>query len=293
MLHRAHWLLRMIVLLVVLSYFGSVLYVGIPITNAITVPLKGSVCCLSLPHEDMHFQTANGLTLSGWYIPPQNGALIILLHSYYLNRLQTLPVAKMLAKHGYGVLMYDQRASGQSEGEFRSLGWLDIPDVSKAILWAQSQTGVDKNRIGIYGCSTGGAIALVAAAQNPAIAAVAADAASPLTFDEGRPTWDDPLWGINFPVYILYYTFIALRAQTLPSMPTRQAAHAIAPRPLLLISTGEAGERERVAGFYDSAGEPKTHWNIPEAGHCVGPSVRPEGYEQHLVDFFDEALLKK
>ena len=284
--------MQIFVLLVVAAYLGVILYGAFSITNAMTVPLKGNVCCLSLHHEDIHFQTADGLTLSGWYIPPRNGAVIVLLHTYYLNRRQTLSVASMLARHGYGVLMYDQRASGQSEGDVRSLGWLDIPDVSKAVLWVQSRPGVDAQRIGVYGCSMGGAIALAAAAQNPTIAAVAADAASPLTFGEEHPTLADPMWSISYPIHALYYLFIGLRAQTMPSMPTWQAAQAIAPRPLLLISTGQSGERERVARFYDSAGQPKAHWNIPEAGHCGGPSVRPAEYEQHLIDFFDGALLK-
>ena len=282
----------MLILVIVASYFGVVLYGAFSITYKLTVPLQGKVCCLDLKHQEMHFQTADGLTLSGWYIAPENGAVIILLHTYYGNRSATLNIAQMLARHGYGVLMYDQRASGESGGDVRSLGWLDIPDVRQAVSWAQSRPGVDQARIGVYGCSVGGAIALAAAAQNPAIAAVAADAASPMSFDEGRPGFDDPIWAFKLPVYVLYYTFVGLRAQTFPVMSSSQAAQSIAPRPLLLISSAEPGERQRVDGFYQAAGDPKSHWNIPETGHCGGPSAFPKEYEQHLVDFFDGALLK-
>ena len=289
---RPHRILRMLILVIVASYFGVVLYGALSITYMLTVPLKGTVCCFDLNHEDIQFQTADGLKLSGWYIAPKNGAVIILFHTYYGNRQSTVNIARMLVRHGYGVLMYDQRASGKSSGEVRSLGWLDTPDVSLAVSWAQSRPGVDQTRIGVYGCSIGGAIALAAAAQNPAIAAVAADAPSPISFDEGRPGFDDPIWVFRLPVYALYYVFVGLRAQTFPSMSTSQAAQAIAPRPLLLISSAEPGERQRVDGFYKLAGEPKSHWNIPEAGHCGGPSAQPEAYEQRLVDFFDGALLK-
>lgn len=286
-------LLRFFILVIVAAYFGVVLYSSLSITSMLTIPLKGSVCCFDAAHAGMRFKTADGLTLFGWYVPPRNGAVVILMHAYFVDRRQVIPVAQMLMKHGYGVVMYDQRASGQSDGDVRSLGWLDIPDVSQAVLWAQSQPGVDARRIGIYGCSMGGAIALVAAAQNPAISAIAADAPSPLSFDESIPTYDGPFWFINFPTYLLYYSFVSLRAHASPPMSTRQAVQMIAPRPLLVISTGQPGESERVDDFYAAAGQPKSRWHIPEAGHCGGPNTNPSEYERELTDFFDGALLKE
>src|SRR5258706_6371460 len=256
----------------------------------ITTPLKATLPPAGAGYENIQFRSANGLKLSGWYLPSRNGATIILVHSYYGDRRQAMPVAEMLARHGYGILMYDQRASGESEGEVRSLGWLDIPDVSQAILYLQSRPGVDKNRIGVYGCSVGGAIGLAAAAGNQAISAVATDAPSPLTFDETYSPAGDPAWAVNLPIYTLYYHFVALRAWALPPISTGQAIPQIAPRPLLLISTRPGRQLARINRLFESAGEPKQHWNIPETGHCGGPSARPEEYEQHLVDFFDILL---
>lgn len=285
-------ILRLLVLLIVATCFGVILFEALIITYRLTVPLKGKVCCLALPHEDVHFQTADGLTLTGWYVPPKNGAVIILFHTYFGNRMASSDVANMLVRHGYGVLLYDQRASGESDGDVRSLGWLDIPDVSHAVAWVQSRTGMDQAHIGVYGCSMGGAIALAAAAHNPAIAAVAADAASPLTLGEALPQLGEPGWELNLPITTLYYSFVALRTATLPPMTTTQAAQAIAPRPLLLISSGQPGERQRVDGFFTAAGQPKGRWHIPEAAHCSGSSIRPDEYEQHLVDFFNSAFHK-
>lgn len=273
-------------------YLGIILSGALAITNVLTVPLKSAVCCLEMAHEDIHFQTADGLALSGWYVPSKNGAVVILLHTYYADRRQTQPVAEMLVRHGYGVLMYDQRASGESQGDVRSLGWLDIPDVAQAVAFLRSRPDVDENRIGVYGCSMGGAIALAAMAADPAIAAVAADAPSLLTFDEARPQIGDPGWGMNLPINALYYSFVSLRAGVSPPTSTHNAAQSITPRPLLLISSGQPGERARVDALYAAAGEPKTHWHIPNAGHCGGPLAQPQEYEQHLVDFFDSTLLE-
>ncbi len=290
-MRRLYRVLRLLILLVFTAYFAGVLFVSLSVTYGLTVPLRGAVCCLDLPHEAMHFQTADGLKLTGWYIPPKNGAVIILLHTYYGNRLHSLSVARLLVRRGYGVLMYDQRASGESEGDVRSLGWLDIADVSKAAGWLQTRPAV--TQIGAYGCSMGGAIALAAAAQNPSIAAVVADAPSFLTFDESRLESNPADWSFGLPVSAFYYSFVALRAGTLPPISTHQALRAIAPRPLLLISSGQAGERQRVDGFFTIAGEPKSHWHIPEAGHCGGASLHPDEYEQHLVDFFDQSFFNR
>ena len=84
----------MVVLVVVAAYFGIVLYGGLSITAMLTMPLKGKVCCLAIPHEEITFKTTDGLILSGWYVPPKNGAVVILLHPYYANRLWVVPVAQ-------------------------------------------------------------------------------------------------------------------------------------------------------------------------------------------------------
>jgi uncharacterized protein len=283
--------LRLILLLPTAAYAGIILAGALLMTLAITVPLKSKVCCLDLPHADITFQTADGLTLSGWYVPPQNGATIILLHAYYGDRRQTLPMAEMLAKHGYGLLLYDQRASGESQGNLRSLGWRDIPDVSAAAQWLKSRP--ETGKIGLLGCSMGGAIALAAAADYPAIEAVAADAPSPLTFSEARPRAGDPNWGVSLPIYALYYGLTGLVNGTFAPTSTLAALPKIAPRPLLLISTGQDGEIERVKAYYELARQPKTHWNIPNSSHCAGPVTNPIEYEQQLVEFFDTALLEK
>ena len=47
------------------------------------------------------------MTLSGWYVPSRNGAVVILLHGYGNNRAQMWPRAEPLARAGYGVLLYD------------------------------------------------------------------------------------------------------------------------------------------------------------------------------------------
>jgi hypothetical protein len=68
-----------------------------------------------------------------------NGALVILLHGYGGNRTAMLWHAEQLTRAGYGVLMYDERASGESEGTYRSYGWEDPRDVGGALAFLKEK----------------------------------------------------------------------------------------------------------------------------------------------------------
>jgi pimeloyl-ACP methyl ester carboxylesterase len=276
----------------VVTILSIVFLAAFLMATLVTIPLKSQVCCetpaqFGADYQSIHFPTADGLMLAGWYVPPRNGAVIILVHSYYGDRRQTLPVAEMLYKHGYGLLMYDQRASGESQGDSRSLGWRDIPDLKEAAAWLVGHPEAQK--IGAYGCSMGGAISLAGSVGVPSIRAVSADAPSPLEWREYLPPFSlqDPF---SLPITALYYPLVMLRARALPPTSTVEAAQDYGSRPLLLISTGQGGEFSRVSTYFDAAVGPKAHWNIPDSSHCAAPITHPQEYETHLINFFNSAL---
>ena len=286
--------------LLLLTWFALIGFMADSLAQKVTAPLNHPVCCQTpadfpqgsgtgagASYQKMTFQTADGLALSGWYVPPRNGAVIILIHSYYADRRQTLPVARMLYQAGYGLLMYDQRASGESQGAARSLGWRDIPDLGAAAQWLAGQGQALK--IGVYGCSVGGAIALAGSTRVPSIQAIAADAPSPLGWAENLPAFD-PQAPFDLPVMALYYPLVMLRSQSLPPASTLQAIEANGARPILFISSGQGEEYTRVNSYYAASQGPREHWNIPETTHCAGPSARPQEYQQHLLDFFNANL---
>jgi fermentation-respiration switch protein FrsA (DUF1100 family) len=67
----------------------------------------------------------------------------------------------------------------------------------------------------------------------------------------------------------------------------------VTPRPLLLMysGTGQGGEVQLNPEFYRAAGNPKTLWKIPGAGHASGIHAQPREYERRVIEFFDQALL--
>ena len=92
---------------------------------------------LGVAHEDVSFTTADGLELRGWYVPSRNGAAVI----SFPGRSGSQKQARMLARHGYGVLLFDRRGEGESEGDPNSWGWGGDADVKAAIEYLQTPAG--------------------------------------------------------------------------------------------------------------------------------------------------------
>jgi pimeloyl-ACP methyl ester carboxylesterase len=260
-------------------------------------PAHTPVCCVvpsdwGAAYEDVSFTVADGIRLSGWYIPSQNRAAVILLHGYNSNRASMARPAEALSRNGFGVLLYDERACGESEGDLLSWGWRDVDDVPAAVRFVQSQTDVEPDRIGIMGVSTGGEIALAAAARFPDLRAVIADGAGFSVVTDIPPvTLEEKL--LIIPSDWLLFQFVAL-ANGIPQPEGLATAIAgISPRPVFLISTGSDYEMRQAVRYYSAAGEPKRIWNIPEAPHAGGILSRPQEYERRMVDFFRAYLLPR
>src|SRR5260370_19075462 len=88
-------------------------------------------------------------------------------------------LANVLADAGVITLRYDKRGVGQSGGRLESSSLPDYADdVRSAIKVLAARPDVDPKRIVVIGHSEGGAVALIAAANDKRIAAVALIAAN-------------------------------------------------------------------------------------------------------------------
>jgi hypothetical protein len=65
---------------------------------------------LGAGYEEVSFTTSDGLELSGWYVPSRNGAAVIAFPGRNGPQAQT----RMLARHGYGVLLFDRRGQARA-----------------------------------------------------------------------------------------------------------------------------------------------------------------------------------
>ena len=135
---------------------------------------------LGTAYEDVKLETSDGLELEGWYVPSQNGAAVIV----FPGRSGTRKQARMLADNGYGVLLYDRRGEGASEGDPNGWGWDFDKDIKAGIDFLQQREDVEPGRIGGLGLSVGGEMLLQTAAEDTDLAAVVSEGAGARTVAE-------------------------------------------------------------------------------------------------------------
>jgi len=99
-------------------------------------------------------------SLHGWWIPGDaDKASVLLLHGIRADRTAMLGRARLLARHGYSVLLIDLQAHGESPGEAISLGLRESTGVQLAREWIRRKR--PGKPIGAIGVSLGGASILL------------------------------------------------------------------------------------------------------------------------------------
>ena len=241
----------------------------------------------SADYREAAFEASDGVHLSGWYRPTRNGATILLVHGGGGDRTGAVAHAKLLVRHGYGVLLYDARGRGKSEGTQNAYGWGWTKDVAGALRFLKGRAEVDPERIGALGLSTGADVLIQAEAQRTDLHAVVADGAAAGSFEDWRR-----LQGITALTPFLAAEFATVKiASGAKSGPPLEDMIKRISSPLLLVSTGRAEEyRFNVKYDRDAGGRPVEHWNLPDAGHTGAIRQAAPAYEQRVTAFFDAAL---
>jgi len=244
---------------------------------------------LGAPYEEVSFTTSDGLELQGWYVPSKNRAAVIA----FPGRRGPQRPARMLARHGYGVLLFDRRGEGESEGDPNIFGWHGERDLRAAVAYLQSRSDVDDDRIGGIGLSVGGEMMLEAAAESDGLEAVVSEGAGIRSLREAVAIPDTRPRIEGILEQAVMTPSVALFSNSMPPPGLDDLVSRIAPRPVFFIYAvpGQGGEAELTQTFYDAAREPKAIWRVPGSGHTGGIEAQPAEYEERVVGFFDRALL--
>jgi hypothetical protein len=244
---------------------------------------------LGVAAENVAFRTSDGLRLVGWYVPSRNGAAVIA----FPGRKGPQGPTRMLARHGYGVLLFDRRGEGRSDGDPNAFGWGGDRDITAAIAFLERRPDVDPDRIGGIGLSVGGELMLEAAAKTDRLKAVASEGAGARAFSDDLQ--QDSAKGFARWMAVAFSAVktgaLTVFADRAPPANLKDLVGRIAPRSLLLIAAPNSKHGEELnRGYFAAAGQPKTLWDIPESGHVGGLDARPAEYERRVVGFFDRAL---
>jgi pimeloyl-ACP methyl ester carboxylesterase len=246
-----------------------------------------------LEAEEVRFSTSEGTELWAWYVPPPEGAVVLLRHGSGSTAEDALPQAAVIAGQGYGVLITDARGHGRSGGSAMDFGWYGTDDISAAMDFLIAQPGVDPARVAVVGLSMGGEEALGAAGADDRIAAVVAEGATARS--EADKIWlvDEYGWRGRIQVALewLQYALTKLLTDADKPPPLASAVEAAAPRSVLLITAGDVpDERYAAEHIQAKAGDNVSIWTVSGAGHIEGLRTDPEGWERNVIDFLDQNL---
>jgi dipeptidyl-peptidase-4 len=158
---------------------------------------------VDFPPPELHaFRTSDGVELfAAVYRPKASGRAPVIVSVYggpgaqMVNDSWTQTVdlrAQMLAQHGFVVLKVDNRGSARRGLAFeapisRRMGQIEVRDQVEGVRWLETLGFADVSRVGIYGWSYGGYMALMALLTAPEVFK-AGMAGSPVTFWEGYDT---------------------------------------------------------------------------------------------------------
>ena len=273
----------------------SLVFVLLPLATAVRVANPPSTQLNAMtpgdrgyPYDDVTLVAGDGVKLSGWYVPSQNRAAVALVHDSGASRSSVLSRAVALARSGYGVLVFDTRGNGTSDGDAMDLGWPGERDVEAAVDFLSDRYDVDPLKIGLVGVGRGGEGVLLASAVDGRIRAAVVEGL-------GRRTPADSLTLPVSPVSVVQGVteslgFLAAGAlrQSLPPRSLRGAVGGTATMPLLII----AEEDSRDSGRLYRAGEPDNVqlWELPNVPHGQAYALRAAQWEEHVSDFFQRGL---
>lgn len=262
-----------------------------------------------LAYEDVEFAPRGWpeITLRGWWLPAEDAkGVVIRAHGVDRNRAELLGLAAALVEDGYSVLTFDLRGHGESDPAQMGAGLHERDDVLGALDYAIRERGAEPGRVLLHGNSYGGAIALLAGAEECgaaqergeecAVAGVFADssfAALPdLIVQEVARRTPVGSWGAS-----ALRPGIALMARLTKGIDVNavrpEEAAAVYDYPLGLAHC-EEDERIGVRHLWrirSALRAPHLVVTIyPDCGHNDAWDDFPEQYESRLLYYFDERL---
>ncbi len=256
-----------------------------------------------LHYESVAFDTADGITLRGWFIPTASTSgehiplgnsdhppTIVVGHGYPFDKANILPHVLFLHSR-FHLLLIDFRYFGESDGLYTTVGIREVHDVHAAVSYLQQQEAVDPTRIGAMGFSMSASTFILA--QNPAIKAIVADSpyASLIGIVERQ------FFFLPGPLKWPIVTLTRLYAKLLLGLDIDKAAPVNTVRdlkaPLLLIhgeddSQIPAAHSRQIAA---NANPDSTElWLIPRADHGQAHALEGPRYEERILTFFSQHL---
>ena len=243
--------------------------------------------------EDFPVTAPDGAALRGWKVRPRepNGSWVLVFHGVADNRVGVIGQAEVLLGAGYGVVMMDARAHGESGGAMATYGWLEREDMRAVVdALVESEHPV---HIFALGESMGAGIALQSAGADPRIEAVVAEA----PFASLREAAYDyaglqeyPLLGKTLfapGAWVMLYRGGQLAGFSPAGVsPEKSVARRAFPVLLICDTADTTLPCRHTKRIYAAASGPKSLWVVPGAFHTGAIGFYPGEFRRRVLDFY-------
>ena len=241
----------------------------------------------NLPAEEIAITTEDNIKLSAWLIESEtaNKKAVILMHGYPAEKAEMLFIASTLYPN-FTTLLLDLRYFGKSGGSSTSLGLKERKDLS-AVLDFLEQKGYEK--IGAFGYSLGGAIGLMAAAEDQRINAVSAYAAFSDYKTIGEETYSF-LWILKKPLVslIMLWGELAFKESLTETTPLNAAKTLTIPTLIIHNKTDDQISFSHAKSLQQALkNNPQAEFYFSDTGLHNDP---PPDFEARIKDFFKANL---
>ncbi len=242
-----------------------------------------------LPRQAVYFPSRDGLQLGGWWVPANNArSTLIVCPGLNGSADKDVPLLVPLHKAGFNVLLFDWRAHGRSEGELVTLGALEQADLFGALDYVQHEHGAE--RVGVLGLSMGAGVALMVAAQDQRIAALALDGVYPSL--KGMATNYLRTRGVPRRVGRALVGMALLMGSLraghllLDVQPRRFAARLSVPTFFIHAAHDEFAPLDAIEHMRERIDAPTALWVVPECAHREAFARYPQEYGERVAGWF-------
>jgi len=197
--------------------------------------------------------------------------------------------AQLLMQNGFSVLLIDLQGHGETPGDTITLGWRESDDAHAALDWLR--LSAPSRRVGVIGCSLGGAAVLLGP-QPSGYDAVVLEAVYPRVSRavENRIRIRlGPLAPVLTPL-LLVQLQPRLHISVADLEPIRAIAKLGSPVLVVAGSNDEHTTLGESRELFVAASPPKELWIVGGARHEDFLAFDPAGYEHHVVAFLHQHL---
>ncbi len=217
------------------------------------------------------------------------GGAVLLLHSVRSNRSAMLGRATFLRAHGYGVLLVDLQAHGETRGSHITFGARESRDAHAALSYLRRRSPGE--RVGVIGVSLGGAAALLGRGPLP-VDAMVLEAVYPTIEEATADRLRIRLGAIGAAAAPLLTSQLRLWTGVAPEDLRPIDAIGQVRAPVLLIAGAEDRRTtlEESKRLFAAAPSPKELWVVSGAAHVDYHALRRPEYEARVSEFFGRYL---